>query len=99
MDQNLLCAGCNVQFVCNTHYQVEQIRRSNTSQKLLTKREVLERVPLSYGTIWLMMCNGTFPRPRVTSPFKNGRVLWLEADIDEWIGGLPEQVYKRPRNS
>jgi predicted DNA-binding transcriptional regulator AlpA len=33
--------------------------------KIIFKRELLKRVPLSFPTVWKMMRAGTFPRARV----------------------------------
>ena len=54
--------------------------------KILTKRQVLDRVPLSYPSIWSMMKKGTFPRSRELS---EERIGWIEAEIDNWIANLP----------
>jgi prophage regulatory protein len=55
------------------------------SRKLVGRREVLERVPLTYVTIWKMMQAGTFPRSREIG----GKVAWLESEIDAWIASRP----------
>ena len=49
------------------------------------KGEVLERVGVSFPTVWLMMRRGEFPRARVVG----GRSAWLSSEIDAWIAGLP----------
>jgi prophage regulatory protein len=49
--------------------------------RLLNKKHLLQRVPLSYVTIWKMMKLGKFPR----SHRIGGRVFWLEAEISAWI--------------
>jgi prophage regulatory protein len=54
--------------------------------KILTKRQVLARVPISYPTLWTMMKKGLFPRSRELS---EERVGWLESEIDSWIENLP----------
>jgi predicted DNA-binding transcriptional regulator AlpA len=53
--------------------------------KLLSRRELLERVPISYPNIWMQMRDGKFPRSRAIG----GKVVWLESEIDEWITNLP----------
>lgn len=53
--------------------------------KLLTRGEVLERVAMSYPTVWSKMRAGTFPRSRVVG----GHIAWLAHEIDAWIATLP----------
>jgi prophage regulatory protein len=55
------------------------------SVKLLSRRELLERVPISYPNIWMQMRDGKFPRSRALG----GKVVWVESEIDEWITNLP----------
>jgi len=45
--------------------------KAATSRRLIDKRQLLERVPLSYPTIWKRMKAGTFPRPYVENGAKN----------------------------
>jgi len=52
--------------------------------RLLSARQVLDRVPLSYPTIWKMMREGKFPRARKIS----NRSFWIESEIDAYINGL-----------
>lgn len=53
--------------------------------RLLSRRQLLERVSLSYVTIWKRMQTGDFPRSRQVG----GKCVWLESEIDEWIDNLP----------
>jgi prophage regulatory protein len=62
-------------------------------QQLLTRAEMLARVALTYPTVWKMMRAGTFPRGRAIG---NGRVVWVESEIEEWIDDLPLQELKPP---
>jgi predicted DNA-binding transcriptional regulator AlpA len=50
-------------------------------QRLLNKSQLLDRVPLSYPSIWDAMKRGAFPRSRVVGR----RVMWVEAEVDDWI--------------
>jgi predicted DNA-binding transcriptional regulator AlpA len=59
--------------------------------RLLSKKEVLARIPVTYPTIWNWMRKGTFPRARIISATKAG---WLESEINEWIRARPERNYK-----
>ena len=54
------------------------------------KPEVLDRVGVSYVTIWQWMRTGTFPASREVG----GKVAWLESDIDEWMLSRPLRNYK-----
>jgi prophage regulatory protein len=58
--------------------------------KLLSRKDVLERVPLSYATIWKMMRDGKFPRSRDIG----GKCAWIEREIDKWIADRPEVQLK-----
>lgn len=58
--------------------------------RLLSKAEVLERVPLSYSHIWTLMQRGEFPRSvRVGDNPKRDRAFWYESEINEWLRTLP----------
>jgi prophage regulatory protein len=59
--------------------------------RLLARAEMLKRVALTYPTVWKMMIAGTFPRGRAIG---NGRVAWLESEIEKWIENLPRQRLK-----
>ena len=61
-----------------------------TAVRLLSKREVLDRIPLSYPSIWALMRAGKFPRSRKAG----NRVVWIEAEINDWILGRPVQRLK-----
>ena len=58
--------------------------------RLLSKPEVLDRVSLTFPTIWKLMRKGRFPRGRVVA----SKTVWLESDIEAWIAALPERTYK-----
>lgn len=51
-------------------------------KRLLSMRQVLERVPVSRQQIYLWISQGTFPRQIRMS---ENRVAWLEMDIEKWI--------------
>jgi predicted DNA-binding transcriptional regulator AlpA len=59
-------------------------------ERLLSKHQVLDRVGLSYPTVWLWMREGRFPASRDLG----GRVCWLESEISEWIAALPVRRLK-----
>ena len=72
---------------------------SDPSARLLRLPAVCTRVGLGRSTVWRMMKDGTFPKPRRLSTHA---VAWLEADVNEWVRaraviGEPEQSSPRPR--
>ena len=59
--------------------------------KLIPKRRLLQKVGLSYPTIWKLMREGKFPRAvKIT----DSKVGWIEAEVDSWIEALPRQRLK-----
>jgi prophage regulatory protein len=58
---------------------------------LLSKAEVLRRVPISGPTLWAWVRAGKFPKPRDISPNKT---VWVEAEVDAWIRAQPVRNYK-----
>src|SRR2546428_5872334 len=55
--------------------------------RLLSKSDVLDKVGVTYPTIWKLMRQGTFPRSVVVG----GKVAWLEHEVDEFIANLPRR--------
>ena len=60
------------------------------SRRLVFKRELRERLGVSYTTIWQWMRDGKFPRSRQVG----NRVAWIDEDIEAWLDGLPPQRLK-----
>ena len=58
---------------------------------LLSKAQVLKKVPVTGPTLWSWVRQGKFPKPRDISPNKT---VWLEADVDAWIRERPTRNYK-----
>jgi predicted DNA-binding transcriptional regulator AlpA len=58
--------------------------------RLIERPEVLDKVPLTYASIWQKMRDGTFPRSRAIG----GRSVWVEDEIDAWIAALPVRRLK-----
>jgi predicted DNA-binding transcriptional regulator AlpA len=56
-------------------------------ERMLTKAEVRERVPLSDQTIARMEAAGQFPARR--SLGRGGRVGYLESEVDAWLRARP----------
>ena len=67
-----------------------KVRAKPRYLRLLSRREVIDRVPLSYPTIWAMMVRGEFPRSREIG----GKCAWLESEIDNWIANRPRVKLK-----
>ena len=66
-----------------------------TGPRLLSRSEVLERVSVTYPTLWRWMQAGKFPRAKDL----NGRLIgWLESDIEAWISALPVKQLKVDRD-
>jgi len=59
--------------------------------RLWSKGEVLERVGLSFPTVWKMMRAGTFPRARYLGPQKT---MWLASEVEDWIIATPLRRFK-----
>ncbi len=52
--------------------------------KLLTKKQLKEKVAYAYQTIDRLEKAGLFPR-RVKPFGRNGRAFWLEEEVNDWI--------------
>jgi predicted DNA-binding transcriptional regulator AlpA len=57
---------------------------------LLSKREVLGIVGVSYPTLWTMMRANTFPRSRKVG----GQSKWLSTGVAAWLAALPRTQLK-----
>jgi predicted DNA-binding transcriptional regulator AlpA len=67
---------------------VEQIR---PPLRLLSKKQLLDRIDVSFPTIWRWMRAGTFPRARTIGDLKS---VWLESEIEAWMAALPVRRLK-----
>lgn len=56
------------------------------ANRLLKLREVKAMTSLGATTIYKMINEGTFPKPRQLSP---ACVRWVESDIEKWMEALP----------
>jgi len=60
-----------------------------------SREQVLELVPVSYGSIWHWMRTGIFPKARVIGPGgRRAKIGWLKAEVDDWIANRPERELK-----
>lgn len=58
--------------------------------RLFSRPEVIERVGVTFPTLWTMMHRGEFPRAIIVA----GGSLWRADAIDAWIDALPRRRYK-----
>jgi predicted DNA-binding transcriptional regulator AlpA len=61
-----------------------------TQVRLISKPEVLDRVGVTYPTLWAWMREGKFPRSRELS----GKAAWIESEIEAWITARPTRKLK-----
>jgi predicted DNA-binding transcriptional regulator AlpA len=66
-----------------------------TELRLLSKREVVERIGVSYPTIWRWMRAGTFPRGLAVGE----RTMWRSDDIAGWLANLQQRRLKGDRST
>ena len=57
----------------------------NTTPRLLSKKQVKELVLYSFAHIDRLEKAGLFPQRVRLSPYRTGRVGWLESDVRAWI--------------
>jgi predicted DNA-binding transcriptional regulator AlpA len=77
------------------HAEPDLPPREPAPDRLVSKGELLERLGLSFPTIWTMMRKGTFPRARVVG----GKSCWLSSEIDAWVAALPLRRLKGDGNA
>jgi prophage regulatory protein len=49
--------------------------------RLISRRQLLDKIPVGYPTIWKWMRQGEFPRGRAIG----GKIAWVESEVDRWI--------------
>jgi prophage regulatory protein len=59
----------------------------------LSKKQVLQKVPITGPTLWAWCRQGKFPKPRSIS---NNKVVWLQDEVDAWMRAQPVPRYKPP---
>jgi predicted DNA-binding transcriptional regulator AlpA len=64
--------------------------------KFLTKKQVRELTTLSFAHIARLESQGHFPRRRKLTEAPNGRVVWREDEIHEWMETRPVEHVKSP---
>lgn len=70
--------------------QVECANDSSGAIRLISKPEVLDRVGVTYPTLWSWMREGRFPRSRELG----GKAAWIESEVEAWIAALPVRRLK-----
>jgi predicted DNA-binding transcriptional regulator AlpA len=60
------------------------------NRRLMTRREVMDLIPISYPKIWAMMRSGTFPRSLAIG----GKCVWREDEVQAWIDNLSKVKLK-----
>jgi predicted DNA-binding transcriptional regulator AlpA len=63
--------------------------------KFTFKPEVLDRVGVTYPTLWAWMRKGEFPQ----SYDVGGKVAWIESEIDAWCAERPVRKLKPAANA
>lgn len=58
--------------------------------RLLSKLEVIDRVGVSYATLWHWMRAGTFPRSRALG----GKTVWIKSEVEAFMAALPKRPLK-----
>ena|SRR5262245_20271454 len=65
-------------------------QHTEVAERLVHKKELLERTGRSYSHICQLMKQGKFPKPRDF----NGRPAWRNSDINAWINNMPERLVR-----
>lgn len=53
--------------------------------KLLSRKDVRAKVTLSFAEISRKEAEGKFPKRIRLSEHPNGRVAWIESEVEDWI--------------
>ena len=54
--------------------------------RMLTARQVMERIQVTWPTLWAWSKKGKFPPPREVSVRK---IMWVEKEVNEWLASRP----------
>jgi prophage regulatory protein len=73
------------------------VSKKKTAVRLISKPEVLDRVGVTFPTLWKWMREGTFPAAKKLGG--SNKPAWLESDVERWIAALPTQKYKPADNN
>jgi prophage regulatory protein len=58
--------------------------------RLLSKYDVIDRIGVSYPTLWDWMCKSKFPRSRELG----GKICWLASEVEDWMQSRPKTRLK-----
>jgi prophage regulatory protein len=72
---------------------------SKQPEKFLSRPEVLDRIGVSFPTIWSWMKAGKFPLAREMSGNDGKRVGWLESEVNDWIRSRPVRQYGKRKSA
>lgn len=64
--------------------------KAESAVRLISKPEVLDKVGVTFPTIWKWMREGKFPRSRQLG----GKSCWIESEVEAWINALPTRRLK-----
>jgi len=70
--------------------ELEKHEQDKQVPRLLSKAQMLQRIPFTYPTLWAWMRKGIFPRARQVG----GKTCWLESEINAWIAAQPLRRFK-----
>src|SRR5262249_8832045 len=62
--------------------------------RVLSRTQMLELVGVSYASVWTWIKAGTFPPGRALSSGTNGRIVWLEHEVNQWMLSRPARAPK-----
>jgi predicted DNA-binding transcriptional regulator AlpA len=67
----------------------------NPPPALLTKRDVLALIGVSYSTLFAWMRSGRFPLPLVLGPpgSRSSKIAWSTAEVRDWIANRPRRKF------
>ena len=65
------------------------LQQQGEGPRVLLKSQVLERINVTFPTLWAWMRDGKFPRARQMGKL----TVWLESDVNDWITALPIKEY------
>jgi predicted DNA-binding transcriptional regulator AlpA len=65
--------------------------RPKKTPRYISRAEVLDRTGFSFVSIWSWMQPGLFPLSRDV----NGKTVWIEAEVDDWMLSRPVKRFKQ----
>ena len=65
------------------------LQQQGDGPRVLLKSQVLERINVTFPTLWAWMRDGKFPRARQMG----SQTVWLESEVNDWITALPIREY------